>query len=135
MARRGSCDCYRDAGIPRRWEEALEFDWVGAAREALTSIMPETEMGNSARYLSRARSALFLSRALEAIKKGELVSPMKQINSLLSGIKEPLVEDLEDAKERAIRNVTKRDFLNKNVQRVKAAYALAEAQKSMVTTE
>lgn len=135
MTRRGSCDCYRDAGIPRRWEEALEFDWVGAAREALTSIMPEIEMGTSARYLARARSALFLSRALEAIKKGGLGSHKKQINSLLSGKEEPLGEDLEDAKDRAIREIIKRDFLNENVQRVKVAYALAEAQKSMVTTE
>lgn len=135
MTRRGSCDCYRDAGIPRRWEEALEFDWVGTVRESLTSIMPEIGMGTSARYLARARFALFLSRALEAIKKGGLGSQKKQIDSLLSGKEEPLGEDLEDAKERAIRNVTKRDFLNKNVQRVKAAYALAEAQKSIVTTE
>jgi hypothetical protein len=117
--------------MPRRWEGALEFDWAGTVREALTSIMPETEIGTSARYLARARLALFLSRAVDAIKKGRLGSHRRQIGNLLGGKEEPLEHDLEAAKDRAIRGSMKREALNKNVQRVKLAYALGEAQKSL----
>lgn len=135
MTKRGSISSCCDVGIPRRWEEALEFDWVGVVRKALTSIMPETEIGTSARFLARARFALFLYRALEAIKKGRLGSHKKQINSLLSGREEPIGTDLEAAKDRVLRGSMKRDILNKNVQRVKVAYALGEAQKTLSMTQ
>lgn len=134
MARRETCECYSEVRLPQSWEEAVGFDWMGVARDSLTSIMPETGIKTAAKFLARARFALFISRALDAIRKGGLGSYRRQISQLLSRVAESSGAELEAAKERASRGSADKETLNRNVQRVKAAYALREAGRSLAPT-
>jgi hypothetical protein len=131
MMKRGSGQGYLDVVLPTGWQDALEFDWAVHVREALTSIMPETEIETARRYLMRGRFALFLSRAVEAVKKGRLGSRGMDANRLFGGEMGLLENELTTAKEGAVKGNMKGDALIEKVQRVKLAYALIEAKKTI----
>lgn len=131
MAARSGSARFTDIPAPTRWEGVFDFDWMGAARRALTSIMPETEMEAAARHLKKARFALFLSRAIDAIRKGRLGSHRKEFEALLSGRGESLGEALEAARDWGVECCTSREALERKVLRCKVAYALYEAHRTL----
>lgn len=131
MAARSGSARHTDIPMPTQGEGTLDFDWMGAARKVLTSIMPETEMEVAARYLRKARFAVFLSRAIDAIRKGRLGSHRREFETLFSGRGESFGEALEGAKDGAVVCCVGREALEKKVLRFKVAYALFEANRTL----